>query len=168
MCASLTHVGADRVLVLVLTLGRSQAGGSRWFQYGAALASVLRQEAGPRPGASSDSRLLLDVEGPSSSEQDSPVSLGDRSLFLAGQWPPGGRRWPLELGVFSQDARPLEEEEEAAWVALRSGGEDSRPTSHWVASPGSCSSVWWGGEKGPGGLVGLAGLGLSYVDSSYR
>lgn len=121
---------------------------------------MLRHEAGPSPGASNDSLLLLDVEGPSSSEHDSPVSLGDSSLFLASQWPPEERRWPLLLGVFSQEARPLEEEE-AAWVALRSGGEDSSPTSHSVASPGSCSSVWCGGEKGPGGLVGLAGLGVS-------
>lgn len=70
-------------------------------------------------------------------------------------------------GVFSQEARPLEEEE-AAWVALRSGGEDSSPASDSVASPGSCSSVWCGGEKGPGGLVGLAGFGVSYMDISYK
>lgn len=131
------------------------------------MASVLRHEAGPSPGASSDSLLLLDVEGPSSSEHDSPVSPGGNRRFLAGQWPPGDGRWPLLLGVFSQEARPLEDEE-AAWVALRSGGEDSSPTSHSVASPGSSSSVWCGGEKGPGGLVGLAGLGVSYMDISYK
>lgn len=128
---------------------------------------MLRHEAGPSPGANNDSLLLLDVEGPSSSEHDSPVSLGDKSLFLAGQCPPENKRWPLVLGVFSTEARPLEDEE-AAWVALLSGGEDSSPTSHSVASPGSCSSVWCGGEKGPGGLVGLAGLGVSYIDISYK
>ena len=113
------------------------------------MASVLRQEAGPRPGASRARRLLLEVEGPSSSEHDSPVSLGDSSRFLAGQWAPEAlRRSPLGLGV---RVRP---EGGAAWVALRSGGEDSSPASHSVASPGSRGSEWCGGEKGPGGLVG--------------
>lgn len=107
--------------------------------------SVPRQEALPRgvPSVTRAMRLLLEVEGPSSSEQDSPVSPGDSSFFLAGQGAPEGpgRRDPL-LGVFSQEGRPTAGQEEAAvgWVALRSGGDDSRPAAHSDASPGSRNS----------------------------
>ncbi|TNN37279.1 hypothetical protein EYF80_052560 [Liparis tanakae] len=108
---------------------------------------VLRHEAGPSPGANKDSLLLLDVEGPSSSEQDSAVSLGGSNRFLAGQFPPEERRWPLLLGVFSQEARPLEDEE-AAWVALRSvaGGVKSVDISPGLPASASVPHSTKGGK----------------------
>lgn len=117
------------VAVLVCSL----AEGSRWFQKGAPLASVLRQDANPSPGANSASRLRFDVDGPSSSEQDSPVSLEERSLFFTGQELDDPDTRPFaSTGVFSRELSPLEEE---VFVSA-GGGEDSKVVPHSIASAG--------------------------------
>lgn len=122
------------LLSLRFTLVCSLAEGSRWFQKGAPLASVLRQDANPSPGANSASRLRFDVDGPSSSEQDSPVSLEDRSLFFTGQVldDPDSRPF-ASTGVFSRELSPLEEE--VVFVSA-GGGEDSKVVPHSIASAG--------------------------------
>lgn len=117
----------------------SLAEGSRWFQKGAPLASVLRQDANPSPGASIASRLRFDVDGPSSSEQDSPVSLEERSLFFTGQELDDPDVRPFaSTGVFSRELSPLEEEEEEEQEVFLSdgGGEDSKVVRHSTASAG--------------------------------
>lgn len=117
------------VAVLVCSL----AEGSRWFQKGAPLASVLRQDANPSPGANSASRLRFDVDGPSSSEQDSPVSLEERSLFFTGQELDDPDIRPFaSTGVFSRELSPLEEE---VFVS-DGGGEDSKVVPHSTTSAG--------------------------------
>lgn len=118
------------VEVLVCSL----AEGSRWFQKGAPLASVLRQDASPSPGANSASRLRFDVDGPSSSEQDSPVSLEDRSLFFTGQELDDPASPFASTGVFSRELSPLEQEEEV--LVSDGGGEDSKVAPHSTASAG--------------------------------
>lgn len=123
-------------VLLTLTWSRPCALGSRWFQKGAALASVPLQEASPKPGASSARRLLLEVEGPSSSEHDSAVSLEDRSFFLAGPGTEGTPRNPLVLGVFSREASSLMDAVVLGW-----GGEDSSSAPHSLPSPGPWGSV---------------------------
>lgn len=77
------HFHLDFCFCCPLTLGCSLTEGNRWFQYGAALESVLRHASSPSPGANKDSLLLLEVEGFSSSIHGSAASGGDRSLFLA-------------------------------------------------------------------------------------
>lgn len=117
------------VAVLVCSL----ADGSRWFQKGAPLASVLRQDANPSPGANSASRLRFDVDGPSSSEQDSPVSLEERSLFFTGQELDDPDTRPFaSTGVFSRELSLLVEE---VFVSA-GGGEDSKVVPHSTASAG--------------------------------
>lgn len=111
----------------------SLADGSRWFQKGAPLASVLRQDANPSPGANSASRLRFDVDGPSSSEQDSPVSLEERSLFFTGQELDDPDTRPFaSTGVFSRELSLLEEK---VFVSA-GGGEDSKVVPHSTASAG--------------------------------
>ncbi len=134
--ALLSHVKRPSVsflLSLRFTLVCSLAEGSRWFQKGAPLASVLRQDANPSPGANSASRLRFDVDGPSSSEQESPVSLEERSLFFTGQELDDPDTRPFaSTGVFSRELSPLEEE---VFVSA-GGGEDSKVIPHSTASAG--------------------------------
>lgn len=101
------------------------------------MASVLRQDANPSPGANSASRLRFDVDGPSSSEQDSPVSLEERSLFFTGQEldDPDIRLF-ASTGVFSRVLSPLEEEEVDEVFVSDGGGEDSKVVPHSTASAG--------------------------------
>lgn len=102
------------------------------------MASVLRQDANPSPGANSASLLRFDVDGPSSSEQDSPVSLEERSLFFTGQELDDPGIWLFASpGVFSRELSPLEEEEEEEKVFVSNGGgEDSKVVPHSTASAG--------------------------------
>lgn len=112
----------------------SLADGNRWFQKGAPLASVLRQDANPSPGANSADRQRFDVDGPSSSEQDSPVSLDERSLLLIGQVVDDPDVKPFaSTGVFSTELSPFEEEK--VFVS-DGGGEDSKLAPHSTASAG--------------------------------
>lgn len=95
---------------------------------------MLRQDANPSPGANSASRLRFDVDGPSSSEQDSPVSLEERSLFFTGQELDDPDIWLFaSTGVFSRQLSPLEEQK--VFVS-DGGGEDSKVVPHSTASAG--------------------------------
>lgn len=112
----------------------SLADGNRWFQKGAPLASVLRQDANPSPDANSADRLSFDVDGPSSSEQDSPVSLDERSLLLIGQAVHDPNVRPFaSTGVLSTELSPFEEEK--VFVS-DGGGEDSKLALHSTALAG--------------------------------
>lgn len=127
---SLLPAREQSVAVFVVSL----ADGKRWFQNGAPLASVLRQDANPSPGANSASRLRFDVDGPSSSEQDSPVSLGERSLFFTWQTVDDPNIRPFaSTGVFSGELSPLEEE--VVFIS-DGGGEDSKLVPHSTTSAG--------------------------------